>query len=51
MRRTDVYLKVELELDEKEPPERVAAEMSRLLRKLYGVRRVEVSSVMEREGF
>jgi hypothetical protein len=49
MRRTDVYLKVELVLDEKEPAERVAAEICRQVRKLHGVRQAEVSNLIERE--
>jgi hypothetical protein len=47
--RTDVYLKVELDLDAKESPERVAAEISRMIRRVYGVRKVEVSSMVERD--
>jgi hypothetical protein len=50
MVRTDVYLKIELELDEKESPARVAAELCRLLRRTHGVRQAEVSSMVEREG-
>lgn len=49
MVRTDIYLKVELVLDEKEPVERVAAEICRVIRKLHGVRQAEVSSTVERE--
>lgn len=49
MPRTDVYLKVELDLDEREKPEKLASEMCRMLRKLYGVRQAEVSSIVERE--
>jgi hypothetical protein len=49
MRRTDVYLKVEVILDEKEPVERVAAEICRQIRKMHGVRQAEVSSVVDRE--
>jgi len=50
MPRTDLYLKVELDLDDKESPERVAAEICRLVRRVYGVRKAEVSSMVEREG-
>jgi len=50
MRRTDVYLKLELVLDEKESAERVAAEICRQVRKLHGVRQAEVSNTVEREG-
>jgi hypothetical protein len=49
MPRTDVYLKVELDLDDRESPERLAAEICRMLRKVYGVRQAEVSSIVERE--
>jgi hypothetical protein len=49
MIRADLYLKVELDLDDLEKPERIAAEICRMLRKLYGVRQVEVSSIVERE--
>ena len=44
-----MYLKVELDLDEREKPEKLASEMCRMLRKLYGVRQAEVSSIVERE--
>jgi len=47
--RTDVYLKVELDLDPKEKPERVAAEICRTIRRIYGVRKAEVSSIVERD--
>ncbi|HXP84849.1 MAG TPA: hypothetical protein VN841_09025 [Bryobacteraceae bacterium] len=50
MARTDLYLKVELVLDEKEDPERVAAEICRLIAKVYGVRRAEVSSMVDKES-
>ncbi len=49
MVRTDVYLKVEVVLDEKEPAERVAAEICRQIRKLHGVRQAEILSTVERE--
>jgi hypothetical protein len=49
MPRTDLYLKVELDLDEKEKPERVAAEICRLIRKIYGVRSAEVSNMVEKD--
>jgi len=49
MARTDLYLKVELVLDEKENPERVAAEICRLIAKVYGVRRAEVQNMVEKE--
>jgi hypothetical protein len=49
MKRLDLYIKVELELDEEEKPERVAAEICRQLEKLYVVRRAEVSNAVARE--
>jgi hypothetical protein len=47
--RTDLYLKVELDLDEKEKAERVANEIVRQIRKVYGVRSAEVSNMVEKE--
>ena len=49
MARLDVYLKIELDLDDRERPERLASEIVRMIRKLYGVRQAEVSSIVERE--
>jgi hypothetical protein len=58
MARTDVYLKVELDLPDsertqsghsKDRPERLASEICRMIRKLYGVRNAEVSSIIEKE--
>jgi hypothetical protein len=50
MSRTDVYLKVELDVDEKEKPERIAAEICRMIRRVYGVRNADVTNMVEREG-
>jgi hypothetical protein len=47
--RTDVYVKIELDLDQKESPERVASEICRVIRRVYGVRKAEVSSMVERD--
>jgi hypothetical protein len=49
MARTDLYLKVEIDLDEREQPERLASEICRQIRKVYGVRAAEVSNIIERE--
>jgi len=49
MRRTDVYVKVEVVVEENEPVERIAAEICRQIRKLHGVRQAEVSNMVERE--
>jgi hypothetical protein len=50
MRRTDLYLKVELYLDDNEQPEKLAAEICRIIRKVYGVRSAEVSSMIEKDA-
>ena len=49
MRRLDLYVKVELDIDEKEKPERVAEQVCRAIRKVYGVRSAEVSNAVERD--
>jgi hypothetical protein len=49
MQRVDLYIKVEVELDEEEKPDRVAGEICRQLEKLYVVRSAELSSVITRE--
>jgi len=43
-------VKVELDVDERETPERLAAEVCKQIRKVYGVRAAEVSSIVEREA-
>jgi CRISPR/Cas system-associated exonuclease Cas4 (RecB family) len=50
MKRTDQYVKVELDYDDEEQVERLAAEICRVIRRVYGVRKVEVSSMIEREN-
>ena len=49
MKRVDLYIKVELELDKEEKPERVAAEICRHLEKIYFVRSAELSNAVTRE--
>ncbi len=49
MKRVDLYIKVELELEEDEKLERVAGEICRNLEKLYTVRRAEVSNAVARD--
>jgi hypothetical protein len=49
MKRVDLYIKVELELDEDEEPERVGGEICRQLEKLYTVRHAEVSGAVARD--
>ena len=48
MARTDLYLKVELDHGDDEKPEKLAAEICRALRKMYGVRSAEVSNTVPR---
>jgi hypothetical protein len=50
MPRTDLYLKVELDLDDREPPDRIASEICRAIKRIYAVRKVEVSNMVEREN-
>ena len=49
MQRVDLYIKVEVELEEDESPERIANELCRLLQKTYYVRSAELSSAVSRE--
>jgi hypothetical protein len=49
MKRVDLYIKVTVELDEEETPERVAGEICRQLEKQYVVRSAELSSITTRE--
>ncbi len=45
----DLYIKVEVELDDEEELERVAAEICRQIEKLYAVRSAELSNSVVRE--
>jgi hypothetical protein len=49
MQRVNLYIKVEVELEEDEKLERVAAELCRQLEKLYPVRSAELSSSVARD--
>ena len=49
MQRVDLYIKVEVVLEEEEKPDRVATEICRQLEKLYVVRRAEVSNTIARD--
>jgi hypothetical protein len=44
MRRTNLFLKVEIEHDEKDTPQKLGQELCRLLLRVYGVRSAELSS-------
>lgn len=46
MPRSDLFLKVQIEHAEGESPEARARELCRALRKLYGVRSAELSSLV-----
>jgi len=46
---TNLYIKVEIEHDDRDTPETLAKEICRQVMKIYGVRRAELSSVTEVE--
>lgn len=48
MERIDLHFKVETELDETEDPKKLANEICRQIAKIYGVRKVEVTSIFEK---
>ena len=50
MKRVDLHIKVTVELEEDEKPERTGAEICRQLEKMYVVRSAELSSVVENEA-
>ena len=43
----DVYIKVEVDLNETEQPRTVAEELCRILKKVYGVRKAEINSIQD----
>jgi hypothetical protein len=45
MNRANLFLKIEVELDEDQKPERIGEEICRQILKMYGVRNAELSSV------
>lgn len=49
MKRMDLYIKVEVELDDEERPDKVANEICRVVQKLYVVRKAELSSAVAKE--
>ncbi len=49
MQRIDLYIKVEVELDDDEKPERAASEICRQVQKLPVVRSAELSNAVARE--
>jgi len=44
MSRTNLFFKVEVDHEPEEKPERIAEEIARHIRKLYGVRAAELSN-------
>jgi hypothetical protein len=44
MPRSDLFIKIEIEHDESDPPERLGNEICRAVQKMYGVRSAELSS-------
>jgi hypothetical protein len=49
MARIDLHIKVELDTDDAEPPERLANEICRVVKRIYGVRQAEISNMVEKE--
>ena len=49
MKRLDLYIKVEVELDETEKPEKIAEEICRVIQKIYVVRSAELSSTIAQD--
>lgn len=50
MKRTDVYLKVELAPLEKKEAERIANEIVRAVRRIFAVRAAEVTHTIDRDS-
>jgi hypothetical protein len=49
VKRLDLYFKVEVDLHEGEDPKKLSDEIVRQLKKVYGVRRAELSSQHEHD--
>ena len=43
----DVYIKVEVDLNETEHPKKFAEELCRILKKVYGVRKAEINNIQD----
>jgi hypothetical protein len=50
MKRVDLHIKVEVELDSDETAERIAREICRQIEKIYSVRKAELSNAVPHEG-
>ena len=48
MPRTDVYIKVTIDHDTDDHPDRLAAEICRQIEKVYGVRKAEMTNYLTR---
>ncbi len=48
MARTDLYIKVVIDHDEEDSPERLSAEICRGIEKVYGVRSAELTNYVTR---
>lgn len=49
MTQTNLFIKVEVEHDEQDPPEKLGDEICRQILKVYGVRTAELSSFTKAE--
>jgi hypothetical protein len=49
MQRADLYLKLEIELNERDDARKLGEELCRQLMKSYGVRSAEISNITEHE--
>ena len=49
MARLDIFIKVEIDTESKEPPEKLGAEICRQVAKVYGVRSAEMVNYVENE--
>lgn len=47
--RTDVYLKVVVDHDPLDTPQKIAAEICRQVEKVYGVRKAELSNLISQQ--
>jgi hypothetical protein len=47
--RTDVYLKVVVDHDPLDTPQKIAAEICRQVEKVYGVRKAELSNLVSQQ--
>ena len=48
MPRTDLYIKVVVDHDEEDRPDKLAAEVCRQIEKVYGVRKAELTNYLTR---